>query len=519
MQSVAHRRAALLCAFSILVSAAAAEDILCLKDGRIVEGPIPAMKRVAGGIELAYKNGSIVVPDVLIQGAVLAADPIAPPASAEEQEKLVKGFVRFEGKWFTPAARDEIFAKRREDQKKLLEEIRDHGEWRNRSIEESKNFHFEYTVPKNVFGTYRDTMEAYFTEFARAWKIKPPGKADRLPVCFHGDEASFHQVSGAPAGVLGWFRFVRPWELNVFHERLDPQFSTAVMFHEANHYLQKLVALDFNVPHFPGESLAEYYGASEWDPVAKKLTVGLIQEGRLVEIQSDIAAGQRIALDQLLSKEQMYEHYTWGWSLVHFLMNDARYTDKFQKFFLALAKDKDVKRVAFGRDNLKATTGDEVLRVFMRELGLKDGAALRRLEKEWYDYIDTKLNVVTARGLARAGLKAYETNRPLRAMRLLKQSLDKGGQNPLALHTYAKLLYFKKKQHDEARAVWRHCSDLDPLDGRFHAWIGYTLQREHGDQEAEGRRLVALAKELGYDNPLLDAQFAELDAAAEHGDD
>lgn len=494
---------------------ASAQDILCLKDGRVVEGPVPAMKRVDGGIELAYKNGTLMVPDALIQGAVLASDPIQPPQNAEEQEKLVKGFVRFEGRWVTPAQRDETLAKRRDEQKKLLEEIRDHSEWRTRSIEETRYFRFEYTVPKNVFGTYRDTMEAYFAEFARAWKIKPPSKADRLPVCFHADEQSFHQVSGARPGVLGWFRFVRPWELNVFYERLDPRFSTEVMFHEANHYLQKLVDLEFAYPHFPGEALAEYYGASEWDPVAKKLTVGLIQEGRLVEVQTDIAAGERIALDRLLSEDRMYEHYTWGWTLVHFLMNDARYAAKFQKFFVGLAKDKDVKRTALGRDNLKTTSGAEVLRVFMRELGLKDGAALRKLEKDWYDYIDNKLNVVTTRGLERAGNKAFETDRPLRALRLLKDAIDKGSQNPLALHTYAKLLYFKKKQRKEARAIWNQCLTIDPLNGRFYAWLGYTLQRESKDNELEGRRLIELAKELGYDNPMLEVQFADLEALSE----
>ena len=33
------------------------------------------------------------------------------------------------------------------------------------------------------------------------------------------------------------------------------------------------------------ESLAEYYGASSWDPKAKKMTIGGLQEGRLAVIQ------------------------------------------------------------------------------------------------------------------------------------------------------------------------------------------------------------------------------------------
>jgi hypothetical protein len=71
------------------------------------------------------------------------------------------------------------------------------------------------------------------------------------------------------------------------------------MFHESNHYLQSLVDPAFWIPHFPGESLAEYYGASSWDPVKKKLTVGLIQEERLCEIQSDIDAGEGMDLVRL----------------------------------------------------------------------------------------------------------------------------------------------------------------------------------------------------------------------------
>ncbi len=514
-----RRSFAIALALILCARCAGGEDILCLKDGRVVEGPVPAMKRTEAGIELTYRNGTVLVPTELIQGAVLAADPIEAPRNAEEQEKAVKGYVRFEGRWVTPAQRDELLNKRRTEQQKLLEEIRDHGEWRTRSTEDTRYFRFEYTVPKTVFGAYRDSMEAYFAEFARAWKIKPPSKTDRLPVCFHADEESFHQVSGARGGVKGWFRYVRPWELNIYYDRLDPRYSTEVLFHEANHYLQKLIDLEFAYPHFPGEALAEYYGASEWDPVAKKLTVGLIQEGRLVEIQTDIAAGERMPLDKLLSEKDLYDHYNWGWSLVHFLMNDDRYAPKFQKFVFALAKDKDVKRYALGVDNLKTVTGDEVFKTFMRELGLKDGAALRKVEKEWYDYIDTKLDVKSTRGMERAGIQAFAQNRPLRALRMLKESVDSGSRNPLALHTYAKLLYFKKKQRDEARAVWKRCAEVDPLDGRFYAWIGHTLLVENPkkDEEREGKRLLELAKELGYDNPLLEVQFAELEAAK--GDD
>src|SRR5262249_28742414 len=197
----------------------------------------------------------------------------------------------------------------------------------------------------------RDLMESYFTEFQKKWKTQQP-KDGRLLVCFYGDEDSFHQVGGAPRGVLGYFKYVRPLELDIYYDRTDPAQSEEVMFHEANHYLQKLLNVDFSMPHFPGESLAEYYGASKWDDKTKKLTVGLVQEGRLAEVQTDVAAGNMLSLEKMLSTDQMYEHYTWGWSFVYFLMNKDKYSPKFLKFVATLANGKDVKREDVGVDRL-----------------------------------------------------------------------------------------------------------------------------------------------------------------------
>src|SRR5439155_8552115 len=136
----------------------------------------------------------------------------------------------------------------------------------------------------------------------------------------------------------------KPWDLNTYYDRLDNEVAKHVLYHEANHYLQLLVDVNFAVPHFPGESLAEYYGASHWEPETRKFVVGLIQEGRLCEIQTDIDSGEKMPLDKLILTDGSYKHYTWGWSLVHFLMNDPRYADKFQKFFLALSHGKNVRR-------------------------------------------------------------------------------------------------------------------------------------------------------------------------------
>ena len=118
-----------------------------------------------------------------------------------------------------------------------------------------------------------------------------------------------------------------------------------------------------------GESALACGYHEPWDPETKKLTTGLILEGRLVEVQDDIASGTLMDLKKLISTDGMYEHYTWGWALVHFLMNDKRYSAKFQKFIVALPTAKDIKRQLNGQ-NLKDVEQKDVCAAFMKYLDI-----------------------------------------------------------------------------------------------------------------------------------------------------
>src|SRR5690606_28461218 len=120
---------------------------------------------------------------------------------------------------------------------------------------------------------------------------------------FYTDYQQFLQVSGASFGVLGYFRFVTPMDLNFFYDRTDVRFIEEVMYHETNHYLQKLLAIDFKMPHFPGESLAEFYGASDYDLETRKFSTGLVLEGRLNEVKQDLIEGEVWGLQKLVSTE------------------------------------------------------------------------------------------------------------------------------------------------------------------------------------------------------------------------
>ena len=484
----------------LLALAASGKDILCVVDGRVIEAE--NMHRVDGGIDVVYPHGTVRVPQAMILDAVLAEDAHVAPKTDEEREQAAKGLVRFEGRWLTPAQRDDLVAKRVEKHRKLLEEMKAHAEWRNRAKQDTRIFHFEYTLPQHIFEPYRDAMEAYFSEFARMWKVKVPKAEDRLPVAFYADAPSFHQVSGLPQNVLGAFRYVKPWSLDIFYERLDPTLSEDVMFHEANHYLQQLINQQFVVPHFPGESLAEYYGASHWDPEKKKLTVGLIQEGRLCQIQTDIDSGERMDITRLVSTEDMYEHYTWGWALVHFLMSDPKYALKFQHFFFALQEAKGVQRETAANGGYTLAQAD-VFTIFVREMGLKDALGVRKLQAEWDNYIDSKLKLVTRSGYEKAGFKAKEVGRTIRATRLFKTAIDKGSQNPLVYHDLAEI-YAADGKLEDAFAMWKKAIALDPLEGSFYSRMAFFMQEK---DKPEAERLRRLAKEIGCDDPWVDAAF------------
>jgi len=474
-------------ALPTLLAPEARGDTLCLKDGRVIDGK--PMTRENDAIRVKFEHGDVVVPNAMILDAMLDADA-------------------------ADAAKSAAMKKRLADRKAYAEEIKALSEWRNRKKESKAHFDFEYTVPPHIYAGFRDRMEAYFIEFQKKWAIAQP-KDGRLLVCFYGDSEAFHQVAAAPRGVIGYFKFVRPMELDIYYDRLDPELTEDVMFHEANHYLQKLLNVDVSMPHFPGESLAEYYGASSWDDKAKKLTVGLVQEGRLAEVMTDVAGGDMMPLEKMISTDRMYEHYTWGWSLVHFLMNRDKYQPKFLRFVKALANGKDVKRtiVNFGNDRLGIVAPEEVLRVFMKSLDLKDKAALKPLEKEWHDYVTKELKADSVRGLEQAGLQVLGTYppRPLRARMLLEKAVAGGSKSSHVVASLAEMVASgsgdpdDKSDLDRGIDLMKKAIELDPLVADNYATLGDLLAAK--GKKDESKKLLELARELDPDDPFLELKL------------
>lgn len=490
----------------LLVPFAAAQeagnDFLLLKDGRVIVGK--KLTRAEGGLKLTFKNGEVFVPQELIEDCLIAGELLA-PASEEEKAQIAKGNVRFEGKWMSVKQRDALIAKRNKERTDAFKALEARKEWRNRAKQATKHFAFEYTLPDKVFDNYRDLMETYFETFIKDWKISLPRDLGPLLVCLHIDYDAMIQIGGAGQGVLGYFKFIEPMELNFYHDRLDPEFTQEVMFHETNHYLQKLIDLDFSMPHFPGESLAEFYGASKWDPVKKKLSTGLILEGRLCEVQSDIDSGNWRKLSELVSTDGDYDHYTWGWSLVHFLMSTPAYSKKFREFVNALPAGKDVKREGsqVGSEYLKTVEGKEVWRVFQKYLGLEKPEQVEALQGEWYAYIKSNLKLVSARGFEEAARNAsgMYPPRPIKAKRLFQTAIEMGSKNPQTYYRYGKLLLEDGGEVDKGIEMLRKAIELDPLNGSYYGELGRALGRK--GQKDEAKRLRQLGAEIDPDDPWI----------------
>jgi hypothetical protein len=466
----------------------AGADTVLLKDGRTVEAP-KADKQADGSWVLRFQNGDITLPAELVKEGWCVGAQGYEPKDDEEKAKLEKGLVPYEGKWIPKAERDQKAAKKTADTKKRIEEAKAHREWRNRYKMKTANFDVEYTIPPEIAKGYMDLMEAFFQVFTKEFRITKP--KERLKVCFYHDYDTFIQVGGAGYGTLAYYRFVPPLELNFFYDRLRPEETIAVMFHETQHYLAHLMNLKFHMPHCMGEGLSEYYGGSTWDPVKKTMTTGGIQEGRLTEVQTDIAKGERKSLQKFLNGELDYDDYTWGWTFVHFMMQTPKYAKKFRAFYSALPNAKDIQRISFNYDMV---TVDPVSlnKAFKKYMDIDDISAL---EKEWHDYIDTQLKITSVVGFEEAALRAANTGRTIRAKRLFKEAVEKGSKNPNVYLRYGEMV--RNTDEKEAERLFRKGLTYDPLSAELWTALGRLIRTK--DEEA-GKKLIRLAAEIDPDN-------------------
>ncbi|MFT4537618.1 MAG: tetratricopeptide (TPR) repeat protein [Planctomycetota bacterium] len=473
-------------------------DVLVMKDGQILDEVKLDVRDES--VIVSLQHGDIEVALDLVQECLVEGVSSYIPRTAEEKQKYEKGLVPFEGHWVTEKKRKKEMSKRIAERRKAIEEMRAHSEWGNRYKKKSKRFDFNYTIPQHVFEELEKQLDAYFSVFAKDWKvnIKKHGKiSGRLTMNIYGNRKEYIRTAGSGRFTLGYFKFIGEYDLNIYYDALDPEGTRDVMFHEVGHYLHKLIDQGFRYPHWPGESLAEYYGAGYWDEDKEKLVIGLIQEGRLTEIKSDISRDEWIGLEELILKDR-YEDYTWGWSLVHFLMNDERYASKFKKFFLGLATAKDIDRTrqSWGAIELKVCPSAEVYRAFKDYLGLKTDEDVKQLEREWHTYVDHELQLETASGLEKAAVKAWRSEgRMIRAKRLFREAIDSGSTNAQTYYHFGTLLYGEGEKAEAAKMLER-AIELSPLHAEYYWSLAYAIRKK--DKE-RSKKLCLMAKELDPD--------------------
>ena len=488
-------RALLAASFVAFAAATAGADILQLKDGRIVDGV--KMQKEKDAVLVFFKNGIVRVPMEVVEDVLIEGAPPPDPVTEEEKVKRAQGLAPWKGKWIQVAARDKELKKELAAREKAIAEYRKHKEWRNRYQFKSKNFEFESNLPQAINDDYAEILETFFREFGKLWKVQVPKDWGRLRICFYATAEDFIRTGGVQ-GAYAYYRFVAPRELNFYYDRYDVPFSISCLYHEASHYLTDLVASvnGFQYPHWVNESLAEYYGAAVWDSEKKTMTMGGLQHGRLEDVRSDRAQEKPYGLRRLLtSMRGDYEHYTWGWTFTHLMMESPKYRQKFMKFYWDLSHASDVRRKPGGMGFTYVESGDEILRVFLARMGLKE-TDLDALEKEWYAHIDA-MDTSSLRGLEEAGKRAYRENKwRFKAPRLLKAAIDKGSRKPEVWSSYARCLYLKGDEASRAEAakVMEKACEVDPLYASLWAERGY-LTYAAGNKE-EGQRMLALAEEM-----------------------
>lgn len=490
----------------LLLAPLVAQDSLQLKDGRFVFGK--KMTATEDGVTVHFDNGDVKVPKSLIQSCTAKnASGQASALSASDKAKMAKGLVMYKNRWVKPVLRDKELAKARKISARRISEAKERRKWVNRYKKKTRNFEFEFTLDPEMMQNYMDLMEVYYKLFTKEWRIKKPSKMGRLKVCFYHDQDYFEQVSGVSGGVIGYFRFIKPIELNFFFDRMNRSQTIDVMFHEANHYLTHLIDPKFNYPAWVNESLAEYYGASSWNPKTKKMTVGGIQEGRLAVLQDAVGLNKISKTtggsnkENWLGLEEMMRiprfsaiHYAWGWSFVHFLMSNGKYRSKFKKYYIDLAKNKKIKKVRDMRDRLSVEP-DEQIKWLKRYLGVRD---LKVLEKEWHAYI-RKMKAATAEGYHWAGTFANGRNMPIKAQRLFGIAIKMGSTNPM---TWVGLGQAQSRKDKDTLAVesFNTAIDMDPLTGMFYVYKARVLEGGGDAGKAQAKKLRALALEVEPDN-------------------
>jgi len=482
--------------FVLLLAGLAAADGLALKDGRFVEDrPI---EKTDEGYVVEFEHGKVTVPGSMVLYYLKAGEPEEfVPLTELEKRKFEKGYLPWKGRWVLKTAWKRYWQKELEARKKRMEQIKERRKWVNHATVETRRFIFKHTLPDDVFEEFKDLFETYYEYFTKFWRFRPNSKFGKVTINIYHNRGKFEQVSGAPGGVIGYY-MPHERDLNFYYDRENHRFTIDVMFHEGNHMLTHMINEKMWYPWWIGEGMAEYFGASEWDPEEKSMELGRVQSGRLAVLHAQIRDEKMLRLEHLLEADKMGAvEYAWAWSFCHFLLHTPKYERKFKKYFMAIGRDKSLRRVPRFL-NIRQLHPEEQVESFKKYLRIRD---LEDLQKEWYTYIENELSLDRQEldwGLAGYMMDIYGEN--AKARKFFKKAIDEGSKEAYVHYGYAKLKLQQGMETIAAKYA-RKAVELDPLHARAWSVLGASLHRE-GDK-AEGLRILELAAEMAPDDPQI----------------
>ncbi len=508
-----------LCLLLLLLAPLAGADTLALMDGRFVDDrPI---EKADGGYKVTFENGEIFVPEKMVV-YVYRDDQTFDftPKTDEEKEKFAKGKVPWKGRWVSKSYAVKLREKELEARRKRIDQMLERRLWRNHAVVKSKRWVFRHTLPDEIFGEFIQLFEDYFEFYCKFWKIRPPPKFGKAVMHLYHDEDYFHQVSGAPAGVAGYY-VPADKELHFYYDRAHRDFAIAVMFHETSHLLTHMINPKMHYPAWLNEGMAEVFGGTEYDEHGQ-MTIGSVQSGRLAILQSSIgdetgkpggrtAAGKGLTnwmgLEKLMRSPRIDAlGYAWAWSFCHFLLTQERYSKGFKKYFLAMGRSRSIKRRRSGR--YETVDPNDAIAALKRYLKVKD---LKALEKEWHDSVRELLKR-TDLDWHEAGYIMLLWKQDKMARQFFKKAIDAGSTNAFDYYNYARL-QLNRGKYGVALNRAEEALKYDPLHARAWSCLGYAKYLD-GDRD-EGKRCIQLARELDPDDSQIWVDEALIDEKEE----
>ena len=358
--------------------------------------------------------------------------------------------------------------------------------WRNHAVVKSKRWVFRHTLPDEIFAEFVQMFEDYFEFYCKYWKIRPPAKFGKATMHLYHNEEYFHQVSGAPDGVVGYY-VPSLRELHFYYDRANRDYAIAVMFHETSHLLTHMINPKMHYPAWLNEGMAEVFGGTEYGKDTGQMGIGAVQSGRLAVLQGSIADESWMGLEKLMRAPRIDAlGYAWAWSFCHFLITSDHYSKGFKKYFLAMGRSRSIKR-RHGR--VETVDPNEAIRALKRYLRVKD---IKALEKEWHEAVKEQITR-TDLDWHEAGYIMLLWNQNKMARQFFKKAIDAGSKNAFDYYNYARL-QLNRGKYGVALIRAEEALKYDPLHALAWSVLGYAKFLD-GDRD-DGKRCIQLAREL-----------------------